>query len=170
MLLFVVLFNSEGYAGKTPKFSVCSPKPQTPELQELKKGLNFNENIPSRHCALNYNFKSQSFAFLTDMWHFGEIFKSSKSVRDEFGGLVGTVFRTEKKEHSYQRGWIKILCNSAAQRDTVSEHPFICTSVHLCSCLWPQLSGFCLLSLQNLWLCIDTHIREEMGANDLGMC
>jgi hypothetical protein len=34
------------------------------------------------------------------MWHFGEKFKSSKSVRNEFGGLVGTVFRTEKK------GWL----------------------------------------------------------------
>ena len=102
--LFVALFNSEGYAGKTPKFSVCSPKPQISELQELKKGLNFNENIPSRHCALNYNFKSQSFAFLTDMWHFGEIFKSSKSVRDEFGWLVGTVFRTEKKGALISKG------------------------------------------------------------------
>lgn len=66
----------------------------------MHEGLNFNEHIPSRQCALNYNFKSQSFSFLTDMWHFGEIFKSSKSVRDEFGGLVATVFRTEKKRIS----------------------------------------------------------------------
>lgn len=62
---------------------------KNPQMHELKKGLNFNENIPSSQCALNYNFKSQSFSCLTDMWHFGEIFKSSKSVRDEFGGLVG---------------------------------------------------------------------------------
>lgn len=64
----------------------------------MHEGLNFNENIPSRQCALNYNFKSQSFSSLTDMWHFGEIFKSSKSVRDEFGGLGATVFRREGKK------------------------------------------------------------------------
>lgn len=40
------------------------------------------------------------------MWHFGEIFKSSKSVKDEFGGFVGTVFRTGGKRMAQSEGVI----------------------------------------------------------------
>lgn len=87
----------EGCGGRNPTSSMF---PKAADAG-AKKGLNINENIAFSQCALNYNFKSQSFSFLTDMWHFGEIFKYSKSVRKEFGGLAGTVFRTERKGGSF---------------------------------------------------------------------
>ena len=56
---------------KTQVFSVFPKAPDT----QLKRELHFNENIPSSQCTLNYNFKSQSFSFLTDV-AFEKIFKS----------------------------------------------------------------------------------------------
>lgn len=83
-----------GSGRKSPHVAPCGPKSRR---HVSPNGFSSNENIPSRQCALNDHVKGQSVSSLTDRWHFGEIFKSSKSVRDEFGGLGGTVFRTEKK-------------------------------------------------------------------------
>lgn len=92
------------------------------------------------------------------MWHFGEIFKSSKSVRDEFGGLVVTVFRTEgRKRIPHPEGVELKSFVIMHHKDTITEHPFICTSVRL---LLTPAFWFLSLSLQNLQFCIDAHIRK----------
>lgn len=93
------------------------------------------------------------------MWHFGEIFKSSKSVRDEFGGLVVTVFRTEGGKRRTHREGVElksfvIMHHKETQSQTI--HLYI-TSVHL---LLTPAFWFQSLSLQNLQFCADAHIRK----------